>query len=411
MPELFNVLPPKQALELLRSHIDVQTLGTDLVPTQLCLGRFLAHDQFSDGDLPSFPRCSMDGYSLRAKDTFGATEGMPAYIEVMGDIPTGAEPGFDIAPGQAARAHTGGMLAPSADAVVMVEHTQTIDDRSIEIIRAVGVGENVIQPGEDISVGQMVLPGGHRLRPQDLGGLTAVGKATIEVARKPRVGIISTGDEVISPQDSPSPGQVRDVNSFTLAALVEKSGGVPSMLGIVGDNLKLLNTAAAQGLASHDVLVISAGSSVSARDMTADVIQDLGEPGVLLHGVALRPGKPTVIAVVDGKPVFGLPGNPVSAMIVFNLFVQPLLAWLSGCSDPLTPPTVRAILERDIPSAPGREDYLPVRLTTRQEIRRAEPVFGKSNLIYTLVRADGLVQVPLDKGGLYQGEEVEVHLW
>ena len=267
-----------------------------------------------------------------------------------------------------------------------------------------------MQPGEDVKEGGLVLPKGHRLRPQDLGGLTAVGAATVEAARRPSVGILSTGDEVVPPDAAPEPGQVRDVNSYTLAALTERAGGQAAMLGIVGDEADALARAAADGLGAHDALVISAGSSVSARDLTAQVIQGLGEPGILLHGVSLRPGKPTVLAVVDGKPVFGLPGNPVSAMIVFDLFVRPAIAWLSGCAAPPEPPTARATLTRDVASAPGREDYVPARLVERDGKRYAEPVFGKSNLIYTLVRADGLLRVPLDAGGLYAGAEVEVRL-
>ena len=410
MPELFNVLPPAEALALLRENVEVRVLGVETVATEAALGRYLARDVFAGGDLPSFPRSSMDGFSVRARDTFGASEGLPAYMRVAGDVPTGSRPTFDIATGEAARAHTGGMLAPSADAVVMVEHTQPVDETTIEVVRAVAVGENLVQPGEDVKQGGLVLPKGHRLRPQDLGGLTAVGAATVEAARRPSVGILSTGDEVVPPDAAPEPGQVRDVNSYTLAALTERAGGRPVMMGIVGDDGEALARAAADGLDVHDALAISAGSSVSARDLTAEVIQGLGEPGVLLHGVSLRPGKPTVLAVVEGKPVFGLPGNPVSAMIVFDLFVRPAIAWLSGCDAPPEPPTARAVLTRDVASAPGREDYVPARLVERDGARYAEPVFGKSNLIYTLVRADGLLTVPLDAGGLYAGAEVEVRL-
>ena len=410
MPELFNVLPPTEALALLRRYVEVRALGVESIATAAALGRYLARDVFADGDLPSFARSSMDGFSVRAKDTFGATEGLPAYLTVVGDVPTGHQPSLDIVAGEAAHAHTGGMLAPSADAVVMVEHTQQVDDTTIEVVRAVAVGENVIHPGEDVKARDLVLPAGHRLRPQDLGGLTAVGAATVDVARRPAIGIISTGDEVVPPEATPAPGQVRDVNSYTLAALVEKAGGKAATLGIVGDDKAALVQAATRGLADHDALVLSAGSSVSIRDMTAEVIQGLGDPGILLHGVSLRPGKPTVLAMVGEKPVFGLPGNPVSAMIVFDLLVRPAIAWLSGCASPPEPPSVRATLSRDVASAPGRADYVPVRLVERDGVRYADPVFGKSNLIYTLIRSDGLLLVPLDRGGLYEGDEVEVRL-
>ncbi len=407
MPELFNVLPPRLALDVLRRHIPVRAMP-ERVPVTDALGRFLAEDVRSPEDLPAFPRSSMDGFSVRARDTFGATEGLPAYLMVVGDVPAGHAPEIELGVGQAARAHTGGMLARGADAVVMVEHTQPVDATTIEVVRPVAPGENVVQPGEDVRRGDLVLPWGRRLRPQDIGGLTALGITSLVVARRPRVAIISTGDEVTPPEAKPWPAQIRDVNSYTLAGQVERAGGAPLRLGIVPDDAALLGRAAGQALAQCDVLLVSAGSSVSARDMTAQVIASLGAPGVLVHGVSIRPGKPAVLGLVGERPVFGLPGNPVSAMIVFDLFVRPVIAWLSGCAEPPEPPMVRAVLARDVPSAPGREDYVPVRLVMRDGKRFAEPVFGKSNLIYTLVRADGVLQVPMDKGGLYAGEEVEV---
>ena len=204
---------------------------------------------------------------------------------------------------------------------------------------------------------------------------------------------------------------MRDVNSYTIAALVERSGGVPHAMRLVRDDPQALLEVAKEGLDGADILVLLAGFSVSARDLTAQVIGDLGVPGVLVHGVSLHPGKPTILAKVGEKPVFGLPGNPVSAMIVFDLFVRPTIAWLSGCAEPPPPPTTRARLSRDVPSVAGREDYVPVRLEQKEDGLWAEPVHGKSNLIYTLVRADGMLQVPLDRGGLYAGDEIDVRLY
>jgi molybdopterin molybdotransferase len=313
--------------------------------------------------------------------------------------------------GEAATTYTGGMLAHNADAVVMVENTQRVDATTIEVVRPVAPGENVVQVGEDVKVGEVVLPEGHLLRPQDLGGLMALGLTQVKVARRPRVAILSMGDEVVPPDAQPVPGQIRDINSYTIAALVQQSGGVSVPLGVVGDDYSMQLAAARRGLQVADVLVFSAGSSVSVRDLTADIIRSLGEPGVLVHGLSLRPGKPAIVGLVDGKPVFGLPGNPVSAMIVFDLLVRPTLYFLCGCARLPEPATATARLSRDIASAPGREDYVPVRLLSENGYRVAEPVFGKSNLIYTLIRADGLVQVPLDRGGLYAGEEVVVRLF
>ena len=410
MPELFNVLPPSEALEVLRKHLRPNP-GTERVPTAQSLGRVLAEALHSPGDLPSFPRSSMDGYAVRARDTFGASEGLPGYFTVVGELPMGKAPTVKVDVGEAATVHTGGMLAQGADAVVMMENTQRVDDGTIEVVRPVAPGENVVQVGEDVKAKELLLSKGHMLRPQDIGGLTALGIIDLSVARQPRVAILSTGDEVVPPEVEPQPGQVRDVNTYTVSAQASRAGGVPLPMGLAPDNEEALRQAAQRGLEAGDILVLSAGSSVSTRDMTADVISGLGSPGILVHGISIRPGKPTIIAMVGEKPVFGLPGNPVSAMIVFDLLVRPAIYWLSGCPEPLAPQMVRARVTRDIPSAPGREDYMPVRLSHRDGQLWADPVFGKSNLIYTLVRADGMLQIPLDKGGLYAEEEVEVRLY
>jgi molybdopterin molybdotransferase len=410
VPEFFNVLPPDQALRVLLDRL-APLPAVEAAPTAEALGRITARPVYAPEDLPAFPRAAVDGFSLRAADTFGATEGAPAYFEVAGEVPMGQPPRVTLRPGQAAVAYTGGMLAAGADAAVMVEHTQRVDAAAMEVVRPAAPGENVVQVGEDVRRGQMVLPQGHLLRPQDLGGLMALGLTSVEVAARPRVAILSLGDEVVGPETAPAPGQVRDINSYTVASLVRQAGGVPLLLGIAPDDGPRQLAAARRGLEQADVLVISAGSSVSARDLTAQVIHRLGPPGVLAHGLALRPGKPAVVGLAGGKPAFGLPGNPVSAMVVFHLLVRPALYHLCGCNS--TPPaaSVAARLAQNIASAPGREDYVPVRLANEEGRWVAHPVFGKSNLIFTLVRADGLVQVPLDRGGIYAGEEVNVRLF
>lgn len=418
MPEFFNVLPPQRALATLLKALPQIPLGVEEVSVEDSLGRVTAADLLAGEDLPSFPRSTVDGFSLRAADTFGASEGLPAYFTVVGEVAMGRPPAVSVALGEAAAAYTGGMLATGADAVVMVENTQQVDSTTIEVVRPVAPGENVVQPGEDVTEGETILTRGHLMRPQDLGGLMALGITRLPVSRRPRVAILSMGDEVVSPEESPGPGQIRDINSYTLAAQVTQAGGEPLPLGIATDDYETQLEAALQGLEEADVLVFSAGSSVSSRDLTADVINALARSGeacshgVLVHGLSIRPGKPAIVGVVEGKPAFGLPGNPVSAMVVFDLLVRPTLYHLVGCAHIPEPPTAPATLARDIASAPGREDYVPVRLSRYGNLGLdAEPVFGKSNLIYTLVRADGLVQVPLDKAGLYAGETVMVRLF
>jgi molybdopterin molybdotransferase len=328
---------------------------------------------------------------------------------VIGEVPMGAASQITLGVGEVALVHTGGMVPDGANAVVMVESTQRVDDSSIEVMRAVADGENVIQIGEDIRSGEQVLAPGRQLRPQDIGGLVALGITEVAVAATPRVAIISTGDEVVPPDQPIAPGQVRDINSYTLAALVTRAGGQPIRYGIVPDNRPALEAAAAKAHAEADIVVMSAGSSVSYRDMSVDVIDGLGEPGVLLHGLSVRPGKPTILAVAAGVPVFGLPGNPVSAMVIFDLVVTPTIRAMLGVSDQVKQ-QVQALLDRNIASASGREDYVQVRVEARDGEQWAVPVFGKSNLIYTLVNAEGVIQIPLNSNGVRAGEWVTVEL-
>ena len=409
MPEFFKVLAPDDTLRTLLEHLDPR-VAQELAPAHRSLGRVTAQEITSPEDLPAFPRSTMDGYSVRSADTFGASEGLPAYLEVVGEVAMGETPRERLSSGQAATAYTGGMLAGEADAVVMFENTQAVDRSMIEVVRPVAPGENVVQVGEDVRSGDRVLPAGHVIRPQDIGGLLALGITEVPVARRPRVAIVSTGDELVAPESSPALGQVRDINTYTISALVEKAGAVPVPVALVADDYEMQRRAAVEALAKGDMLVFSAGSSVSSRDMTSKVFGSLGSPGVLVHGISFKPGKPTIVAFVDGKPAVGLPGNPVSAAVVFDLLVRPAIYALCGCLSPPEPATVRARLLRDIASQTGREDHVQVRLVRDDGELCAEPVFGKSNLIYTLIRADGSVTVPLDKGGLYAGEEVEVRL-
>ena len=410
MPEFFNVVAPQDALDMMRRHLDLR-VESERIPTTQSLGRITSRDVTSPEHLPAFPRSAMDGFSVRARDTFGATEGLPAYLEVVGEVPMGAAPDQSVGPGQAVHAYTGGMLAQGTDAVVMIEHTQRVDGAVIEVVRPVAPGENVVQTAEDVRTGDMILPAGHVIRAQDIGGLIGVGIVEIEAAHRPRLSIVSTGDELTVPQATPGPGQIRDINSYTISAMAGQAGAVPITQPLVSDDYEAQRESAVKGLKQADALVFSAGSSVSAHDKTAAVIDSLGSPGVLVHGIPVKPGKPTIVGVVEDKPVFGLPGNPVSAMVVFDLLVRPTLFMLAGCDRPPEPPTVEATLLRDIPSVAGREDYVQVRLSRRDGSLYAEPVFGKSNLIYTLVRADGTVSVPLDAGGIYAGERVAVRTY
>ncbi len=410
MREFFNVVPPDEALATLLDRLEV-SVRSEVVSLSDALGRVTAEDVVSAEDLPPHPRSSMDGYSVRARDTFGASEALPAFFDVIGEVPMGAAPQVSLRTGQAAVAYTGGMLAEGADAVVMVENTQSAGEGAIEVLTPVAPGENVIQVGEDAKVGDVVMPKGRLVRAQDVGLLAGLGVTEVKVAKRPRVAIVSTGDELVPPDASPEAGQVRDINSYTVASMVREAGGEPLHVGLVSDDYEEQRRAAISGLEHGDMLVFSAGSSVSSRDMTARVLDELGQPGVLVHGIAHKPGKPTIVALLDGIPAFGLPGNPVSAMVVFGILVRPVIHALMGHAEAPVTRGVQAKLMKDIRSATGREDHVQVKLIERDDGLHAEPVFGKSGLISTLAEADGVVIVPLDDGGLYAGDEVFVRLY
>lgn len=385
-------------------------LRTEVMDTREALGRVLAAETRSRENLPAFTRSTMDGYAVRAADTFGASASLPAYLHVVGSVTMGAVSSMPVETGQAVEIYTGGMLPPGADAVVMRERTQLLGESEIEVLAPVAPGENLVQVGEDVTEGEIILSSGQRIRPQDIGGLLGVGIHSVTVIIPPRVGILSCGDELVEPERPVLPGQIRDINAYTLAALVREAGAEPVLLGIARDNLEDFQAKAQAGFAEVDMLLITAGSSVSVRDLTAEVINGLGTPGVLQHGLAVKPGKPTILAVCANKPVIGLPGNPVSALLVARQIVLPLIRRLLG--EQITRlPFVPAVLGSNIASTTGREDTIPVRLIEREGRLVAEPVFGKSNLIYTLVRADGLVLVPLNSGGIKAGETVDVMLF
>lgn len=412
MSEFFTVRTPEETLSLLNDYFQPH-VQTERISTYHALDRILAESLTSPQNLPNFVRSTVDGYAVNADDTYGASPGLPAFLEVVGEVPMGQSAQLNVGVGEAALVHTGGMLPDGATAVVMVEDTQQVDgDRSlgsIEVLKPVAEGENLVQIGEDVRAGEAVLAPGKRLRPQEIGALLALGITEVAVAAPPRVAIVSTGDEVVPPNQPIAPGQIRDINSYTLAALTRRAGGEPLLLGIVADNREALETVAAKAHSEAHIVILSAGSSVSYRDMSVDVIRGLGQPGVLVHGVSVRPGKPTIVAVCGDKPVFGLPGNPVSAMVIFDLLVAPTIRRLLGTISELRS-QVQARLARNLSSVTGREDYVQVRMEERNGELWAMPVLGKSNLIYTLVHADGVVKVPLDAGGLYEGAWVPVEL-
>jgi molybdopterin molybdotransferase len=416
MPEFLELLPPGDALARLLQHLPQGQPQVETIDTARSLGRVTAQPVMSPERLPAFARTTVDGYAVRAKDTFGASESLPAYLTLVGEVPMGSAPGFAVGAGQAALIHTGGMLPDGADAVVMLEYTQVARPGEVEVLRAVAPGENELRAGEDVEIGQQVVPQGVRLRPAEIGGLMALGLTRVPVAKQPNIAILSSGDEVVNPDQAVNPGQVRDVNSFTLSALVEKHGGCPRRYGIIADRREDMRGALQRALEDCDAVIITAGSSASTRDLTAEIIDEMGPPGVLVHGVNVKPGKPTILAVCKDaggtqKPVIGLPGNPVSALVIAGLFVVPVIERLQGLrADGQARPAVPARLSVNLPSQAGREDWVPVRLSAGADGYRADPIFYKSNLIFTLAQADGMLHIPPDATGLEAGSWIQVVL-
>ncbi len=401
--------------EVLALHTRFAPVGTEEVELAGAVGRVLAVAVAASEAVPGFLRATMDGYAVAARDTFGASVGAPQYLEIKGEVAMGVEPKRGIGPGEALRVPTGAMLPIGADAVVMIEYTAEHPDLTLEVRRAVAPGENVLQPGEDVQAGELLFEAGTRLRPQDVGLLAALGLARLTVYQKPRVAILSSGDEIVPIDQGPGPGQVRDANAYLAAAQVQAWGGLPLINGIIPDEFNALRTALAAALIDADLILISGGSSVGVRDLTLAAIRDLPGAEVLVHGVAIRPGKPTILAAVGEtgtKPLLGLPGHPASAAVVMEVLGRPLLEQLSGLKVRAHwGRTVSAALSRNLAGASGREDYVRVRLRREGDDLWADPVLGPSGLISPLVNSDGLVMIPLGVEGLFKGEPVEVQLF
>jgi len=390
-------------------------LAEETLPVPDCLGRVPGGDGLTAKEqLPPFSRSTMDGFAVRARDTFGCSESEPALLEIIGEISMGsAGTEFTLKPGQAIHIWTGGELPVKGDAVVMVEYTHLMDDRTVEILRPVAPCENIIRAGEDFEKGSAILPEKRMLRPQDLGLLSGLGRTALRVHRRPRVGILSTGDELVAPDQPLAPGKIRDINSTTLAALVTEAGGVPKCYGIIEDNLDKMLAVCEDALQDNDMLLLSGGSSVGRRDFTLQVLEGLKGSKLLAHGVAIRPGKPTLLASKGNKAIFGLPGHVASAMVVFYLFVRPLLRLFSGLAPDHGLKSIQVHCGEQIPSVIGREEYVRVSLEQKPtaELPVATPVYGKSGLLHPLIAADGLLVIGRDVEGLDAGARAEVLLF
>ena len=408
MAEFLHVITADQMVQLLGRF---SRLSAESVPLDAALDRVLSEDIAAGEDLPEGARSTVDGYAVRAEDTFGASDSIPAFLEVAAAVTMGSLPDFEIRSGQAAQIPTGGFLPRGADAVVMVEYTNQAGAGSIEVTRPVTLRTNVLEKGEDAKSGEILIARGKRLRSQELGFLAALGITAVAAYRRARVAVISSGDEVVPIDRRPGLGQIRDANGHAISALVRACGAEPIGMDIVPDNAGMLAAAIRDGLAQADTVVLSGGSSVGARDLMVDAVSSLPGVEILAHGVAIRPGKPTLLANQGGKPIVGLPGHPVSALIVAQVFLAPYLLYIQGGTMEKGPigHRMQATLATSIHSTIGLEEYIRVRVEdSGQGGAVAHPVFGKSGMISTMVKANGIAMIPLNAEGFSRGEVVQV---
>lgn len=403
-------LLPNNALKLILENIPFRCLSSETVALEEAYNRVTYEDIYAPEDLPGFLRSTVDGYAVNSSDTFGAKEGSPTYINVIGEIQMGVIPAFSLSRGECALIATGGMLPEGADSVIMSEHVNVISDNLIEVLKPVSPWENVIFKDEDVKKGEIVLKAGSILKPQHIGAFAGLGISHIKVSRKPVVSIILTGDEIVPHTEVAMPGQVRDVNSFTLAGLAVKAGASPLKLGIVRDEYSEIKNVVEKAYRISDVLLITGGTSAGIKDLTARVIDELGPPGVLFHGASIKPGKPIIGGVCRGKPVFGLPGHPVAVYICFEIFVKPVIEKMLGVEERKFKKLIKAKMARNLPSQAGREDFIRVALEERDGQLWANPLLSKSGLIMSLVRADGILHIPEELLGFQEGDEVIVEI-
>ncbi|MDP4162463.1 MAG: molybdopterin molybdotransferase MoeA [Bacillota bacterium] len=381
---------------------------TEIRPIEEALHFVLAKSVTAAENVPAFDRSTVDGYAVRANDTYGSSESMPGFLTLRGEVRMGEAAALTVGFGEAVYVPTGGMMPPGSDSVIMIEHCEEVAG-ILNTYRQVAPAENVIKAGEDIREGEMLLEAGTWLRPQELGALAALGITEVEIYRKLKVGYLSSGDEIVPYQtQSLKAGQVRDINYLAITGTAREWHMDVMYGGIVRDDFEAFSKKAKELYDKVDCLILSGGSSVGAKDYTTEVIESLGAPGVFVHGIAIKPGKPTILAVADGKPIIGLPGHPASAMIIFRLFGERILKKLSGERLVKRPERIFARITKNIPSAPGRSDYIRVKLFEQDGEWWAEPIIGKSGLITTLVKSDGLVEIVSKKEGILQGEYVPV---
>ncbi|MDK2799150.1 MAG: molybdopterin molybdotransferase [Clostridiales bacterium] len=402
--KVLSVDETKEELTVTFANFNLAIEELDIVDA---LDRILAQDIVSPMDVPQFNRSTVDGYAIKSFDSHGTSDFMPGFLKVIGAVSIGESTNLSVSAGEAVYVPTGGIIPEGADSVIMIEHIEKLDENTIAVYKPICTGENIIYAGDDIKKQQLVLEKGKKITPQDIGVLAAIGISKIKTYKKPRFYIISTGDEIIDLDETLTLGKIRDINGYVLSALVQKVGGEVVDKVIVKDNFDLLRKEVQKGIDIADIILISGGSSVGIRDFTYDVINSFKGKGVFVHGVAIKPGKPTIIGEAEGKAVFGLPGHPVSAMMVFKIFVEYFIKARMGIKEHFN--MTKAIMDFNVHSSPGKETYQMVHLQEREGKFYAVPSFGKSGFITLLSKSSGYIIIKDHIEGLNKGEEVNVY--
>lgn len=407
--EMFNVHSVKDARKMLMENFKDFKVQLEEIDIFDAVNRILGEDIYSKLNVPHFRRSTVDGYAVRSRDTHGASESLPMFLEKIGEVEMGKPTDIIVGTDKAVYVPTGGMVPNGADAVVMIEYVENIDNKNIVVSKPVVSKENIIDIGDDIKESQKVLDKGNRLRPQDIGVLSSIGIDRVKVIKMPSVSIISTGDEIIDPKDELMPGKIKDINTYTLSAMAKEIGLNVVYKGVVKDDKELIKSTLEQCIEKSDIIILSGGSSVGVKDLTTIIINEIGKPGVFVHGVAMKPGKPTVLAKVKNKPIFGLPGQPASAMIAFKVFVEYFVE--SVCNINHENRFLEATAALNIHSSEGKETYQMVYLETENGEYKARPVYGKSGMITLMSKAQGYIKIEEGREGIKEGEKVRVNLF
>ncbi|MBQ5683025.1 MAG: molybdopterin molybdotransferase MoeA [Peptococcaceae bacterium] len=405
--DFFQVISLDEAIARLQKQFADNPLEIETVCLLEAQNRFLAEDLYAAENVPDFNRSTVDGYAVKAADTFGAGEALPSLLTAAGAVRMGQKAEMTLKKGQAVAVPTGGMLPEGADSVVMVEYSEQFDADTIAVYKPVSPGENVIARGDDMRQGDVILKRGTWLSAKHIAMLAACGISRVNVYRPIRFAIISTGDEIIEIDQPQEIGQIRDINSYGLASIIRQWGGSVTYRAIVRDDYEALKQAMTEGLEQADVLLTSGGSSVGERDYTYRLMQELCKDDVFVKGIAIKPGKPTIAGKSDGKPVIGLPGHPSAAMTVFRVLMSAVMKqWGLYLEETLVP----ARLSVNLPSSPGRTTFQMVQLEANENGFTAMPIFGKSGMIHLLGRSDGYIVLEAHQEGLEQNQQVLVHL-